>query len=256
MKAVILAAGRGTRMKRLTEDRPKPMVEVGKRHVLEWTFGALRRAGVNRFVVVTGYRADIVEDHFGSGERFGLDLVYLRQENPTGTAAAAHLAREAVGDEPFFLTYGDIVAEPENYARLVEAFLRDRPDGVLGVNYMEDPFKGSAVLFDDSGKVTRMIEKPPKGSKPSRWNGSGLFCFSPVLFEYTGKVPLSPRGEYELADAFQAMLADKRDLRVYRLEGYWGDIGTPEDLERMDALLRDSERTGPERAGNIDDEPR
>ena len=239
MKALILAAGRGTRMKQLTEKQPKPMIEVGKRHILEWILGKIHSAGIDEFVVVTGYHANLIEDHFGDGTGFGFSITYVRQKELNGTAKATHLAREAIGGDSFFLSYGDIMTDPTNYTALVNRFKETGADGLMAVNYMEDTYKGSSILYGDDDRITRMIEKPPKGTVPSHWNSSGIFCFKPVLFDYTANVPKSPRGEHELAGAIQAMIDAGNLLLAHRIEGFWGDIGTPEDVEAMNRLMEE-----------------
>jgi dTDP-glucose pyrophosphorylase len=237
MKAVILAAGRGTRMRELTADRPKHLLEVGKRRLLEHIVLAIAGAGIDEFVVVTGHFANLIEEHFGDGSRLGLRFRYLRQEQQDGTGTAVHLAREVVGEEPFLLSFGDILISPENYPLLTAEFRRRPCDGLLSLVEMEDPHRGAAVYVDGEMRVKRIVEKPPPGTSRTRWNNAGVFLFSPLLFEYTGKLRPSSRGEYELTQAIADMIADGRELRALPLRGFWGDIGTPEDLARFRELL-------------------
>ena len=98
MKAVILAAGKGTRMKELTASRPKPMIEICGKPMLEHIMVALRDSGIREFVIITGYLADVVETHFGKGESLGLHIHYIRQQVQNGTGRAFHLAKDLVGD--------------------------------------------------------------------------------------------------------------------------------------------------------------
>ena len=102
MKAVILAAGKGTRMKELTASRPKPMIEICGKPMLEHILVALRNSGIREFVIITGYLAEAVESYFGKGESLGLQIYYIRQLVQNGTGAAFHLAQDLVGTEPFF----------------------------------------------------------------------------------------------------------------------------------------------------------
>ncbi|MDP7163096.1 MAG: nucleotidyltransferase family protein, partial [Phycisphaerae bacterium] len=107
--AIILAAGKGTRMKHLTKDKPKPLVEVGKSNILEHILFAIRDAGIRDFVVVTGYFANLIEDHFGNGAKFDMNIEYVRQKELDGTGSALRICREAAGNEPFFMSFGDIM---------------------------------------------------------------------------------------------------------------------------------------------------
>jgi UDP-N-acetylglucosamine diphosphorylase / glucose-1-phosphate thymidylyltransferase / UDP-N-acetylgalactosamine diphosphorylase / glucosamine-1-phosphate N-acetyltransferase / galactosamine-1-phosphate N-acetyltransferase len=236
--AVILAAGRGTRMKGLTEDLPKAMLAIAGRPLLEHILRTLRSAGIERFVVVTGYRADRIENHFGDGARLGVELVYRRQEVQDGTARALLLGRDSIADRPFLLAWGDILAEPKNYPALLATFRERQPDGLLGVNWVEDPCRGAAVYVDADNRIERILEKPPPGTAQTHWNNAGIAVFRPAVFDYAAAVKPSPRGEYEIPDAISAMLGDGLAVYAFPLQGFWSDVGTPEDLQRAEELLR------------------
>lgn len=242
MKGVILAAGKGTRMKDLTKDKPKPMVETGKRSILEHVFEQVKRAGIKDLFVVTGYYANIIEDHFGDGKDFGLNITYKRQEKQDGTGSAARLSEEFVDGDTFLLTYGDIMSSIENYPRMIAEFNNNHCDGLLALNWVEDPYRGAAIYLDGESRIEKIVEKPPLGTSTTHWNNAGIYIFAPVIFEYLKKIKLSPRQEYELPDAINMMMKDKRDIKGFKLEGYWGDLGTPEDVIRMNEILAKVER--------------
>ena len=119
-KAVVLAAGRGTRMRELTNDLPKPMIEVRGKPVLQHIVEGLRDAGVRRFVVVVGYHAEAVRNFFGDGQGHNVDIEYLTQTVQDGTGRVVNLARSFAGDLPFILSYGDILISALNYKRIVD----------------------------------------------------------------------------------------------------------------------------------------
>jgi NDP-sugar pyrophosphorylase family protein len=238
--AVILAAGRGTRMKALTEETPKPMLPIAGRPLLEHVLRALRKAGVAHFVIVTGYRAEQVETHFRDGSGFGVEVEYRRQEARDGTARALLLARDAIGRHDFLLALGDILIDPANYPTLLDTFVRRRADGLIGVNWVEDPYRGAAVYADGDQRIERIVEKPPAGTSSTHWNNAGIALFRPVVFDYAAKIERSPRGEYELPDAITGMLGDGLALYAFPLQGFWSDVGTPEDLERAARALSGS----------------
>jgi len=230
LTALVLAAGRGTRMGALTASTPKPLLALQGRPILEHILRGLASAGVERAVVITGYLADAIESHFGAGEDIGIRLVYRRQAAASGTAKAVLLARDLIGDAPFVLSWGDILVEPGAYADLVADF-RSRPcAALLGINEVDDPWRGAAV-YTDGDTVTRVVEKPPPGTSTTRWNNAGVFVLSPVVFDYAERLEPSPRGEYELPQAFAAMIADGLPVRAHRILGFWSDVGTPEDLD-------------------------
>src|SRR5438034_7875034 len=111
-RAVILAAGRGARMRELTNDVPKPMIEVRGKPVLQYIVEGLRDAGVRKFLIIVGYRADAVQNFFGDGSRFKIDIEYATQIRQDGTGRVVDLARDFVNDSPFVLAYGDILVDP------------------------------------------------------------------------------------------------------------------------------------------------
>lgn len=238
MLGVILSAGRGTRLKGLTAAMPKPMLPVAGRPCLEWIVEGLREAGVSELVVVTGYCAKVLETHFEDGARFRVRITYARQEVQNGTGAALLTARPMVGDVPFLMTYGDILISPMNYRMVLREHAR-RPScpAVVGLNWVEDPFRGAAVYLGADGFVERIVEKPPAGTSETHWNNAGLYVFTPAVWGYLENLPLSPRGEYELPWALEQMLADGLPVRGLPLRGLWGDIGTAQDLAEMNGRV-------------------
>lgn len=235
--AVLLAAGRGTRMGGLTEEIPKPMLPIAGRPLLEHLVEALRAAGIERFVAVVGWQAERIEGHFGDGTAFGISMEYRRQEVRDGTAGALKLAADALSERPFLLGWGDILTAPTNYPRLIERFRATGADLVLALNRVDDPYRGAAVYVTPDGRVERIVEKPPQGTSSTPWLNAGIAVASPILLDYVARVPLSPRGEYEIPDALSAMIADGRHVDTLALEGPWLDVGTPEDLARAESLL-------------------
>jgi NDP-sugar pyrophosphorylase family protein len=235
--AVILAAGRGTRMGPLTANVPKPLLALRGRPIIEHILTGLRAARIREAVLVTGYLAEQIERHLGSGEVLGMKLSYRRQALPEGTARALLLARDTIGDKPFLLSWGDIVIEPGQYTALLEDYRRVPCDALLAVNAIEDPWQGAAVYVDKRLKVTGLVEKPPRGSSRTPWNNAGIFVFAPLVLEYAEQLGPSARGECELPQAIAAMIADGRDVRAYPVRGFWSDLGKPEDLAAAETAL-------------------
>ena len=160
-KAVILAAGKGTRMGDLTQEIPKPMLEVQGRPILEHIVEGLKEVGIRQFHLITGWRAEVIESHFGDGSRFGVEMSYSRQVVQDGTGKAPELAKEFVGQDDFVLTYGDILVKPETYRHMIERWKAGQFDGVLTVTAAEDVTKGGLFFFDDAQFcLTRLVEKP------------------------------------------------------------------------------------------------
>lgn len=234
MKAVILAAGRGSRLKELTDHTPKPMLMLRDGiPLLEMIVCGIRDAGVKEFVIITGYLGEQIREWFGDGSRLDVAIQYIEQKEINGTGGAVRSARFAVGDDVFVMSFGDILISPHNYKRLVETYQQNHAESVMMVNAVDDPYAGSAVYFDDTYRVENIIEKPPKGTSTSNWNQAGISLFEPIVFDYLEKIPLSARGEYEIVDAVQMMIHDGLNVSALPLEGFWSDIGTPDDVEHV-----------------------
>lgn len=226
--AVLLAAGRGTRLGALTRDFPKAMLEVGGTPILHRIIGGLAEAGVDRVTVVTGHAAAILEDGTGDGSRWGVRIRYVRQAKLDGTARALALARRELGRASFFAGWGDIVVDPANYRRVIEAAAETGAS--LAVNDVDDPYAGGAVYADEQSRVTRIVEKPPRGTSTTRWNNAGLSVLPPGIWKFVDALQPSPRGEYELPEAIAAFVAAGGRMRAVPVEGPWFDVGTPENL--------------------------
>jgi dTDP-glucose pyrophosphorylase len=229
-KAVLLAAGKGTRMKELTNELPKPMLEVRGKPILLHIVEGLRAAGVADFCIIVGYRADVVRDFFGNGSKFGVRISYATQVVQDGTGKVVELAKDFAGNDPFVLSYGDILIDPKNYARLTE--LGDA-EGIVSVKHNEGEMaKGGCVVVNDRFELIDLIEKP-SGPAPSPWYNAGVYAFRPGIFEFTARLKLSPRGEYELTDAIRDLAKSGRTVRVIELSGDWADVRDPEILTAL-----------------------
>jgi dTDP-glucose pyrophosphorylase len=246
MKAVILAAGKGTRMKGLTDALPKPMLLVQGRPVLEHILEGLIAAGIKQYCIVTGWHAEVIEDYFGNGSRWGVSVVYARQTVQDGTGKAAEPARDFVGKDVFLLTYGDILVKPATYCQMLKRFQEGTFAGLLTVTRGEDVTKGAINFFDAQFCLTRLLEKPSLAQleqlrvegwlKPGDpvWYNAGIYMFQPLVFDYTARLEKSPRGEYELTDAISAMVATGNRIAGLEIEGRWVDVRDPQVLAALD----------------------
>jgi len=232
-KAVILAAGRGTRMRELTADLPKPMIEVRGKPVLQHIVEGLRDAGVRRFLIVAGYRADVVRNFFGDGSRLKVDIEYVTQVTQDGTGRVVDLAESFVAKSPFVLAYGDILVDPANYQRVVD--LADDLEALISVTRGEDVSKGGAVFVNDKRELVDLREKSKPGEATSPWYNAGLYAFRPSIFEFTAKLKPSPRGEYELTDAIRELAQSGKRVQVLELTGEWADVRDPEVLAKLNS---------------------
>jgi NDP-sugar pyrophosphorylase family protein len=246
MKAVILAAGKGTRMRELTASVPKPMLKVHGKPILEHIVDGIIRAGIRDFCIITGFQAETIENHFGDGSRWGARISYVRQLVQDGTGKAPELARPFLGADDFLLTYGDILVKPETYIAMVNRFRSGDFSGLITVTVGEDVTKGAINFFDGEFCLQQIIEKPSvaqvaefraqgmlKEGEPV-WYNAGIYIFRPALFEFTARLQKSPRGEYELPDAITALLKAGHKIAGCKTEGRWVDVRDPEVLAELE----------------------
>ena len=232
-KAVLLAAGKGTRMRELTNELPKPMIPVRGKPILLHIVEGLRAAGVTHILIVVGWRAEVVTEFFGDGAKFGVAVEYVTQVVQDGTGRVVELAKDFAGADPFILSYGDILIDPANYARL--ATLGDAEALVSVKHNPEEVSKGGAVFVNERFELTDLREKPQPGEPTSPWYNAGVYAFRPSIFEFTAKLEKSPRGEYELTDAVRMLAQSGRRVRALELTGDWADVRDPEVLAQLNA---------------------
>jgi len=250
MKAVILAAGKGTRMRELTDELPKPMLKVHSKPILEHILEGLLQAGVREIFIVTGFRAEAIESHFGDGSKWEAHIACGRQVVQDGTGKAPEVAKEFIGASPFILTYGDILVKPETYQQMIRRYHEGGFSGVITVTRGEDVTKGGVIFFDEHFCLKRLVEKPtPEQLNQLRrqgwlqatepiWYNAGIYLFEPSLFDFTASLQKSPRGEYELTDAIAGLLAAGHRLAGLEIQGRWVDVRDPEVLAKLEREQR------------------
>jgi UDP-N-acetylglucosamine diphosphorylase / glucose-1-phosphate thymidylyltransferase / UDP-N-acetylgalactosamine diphosphorylase / glucosamine-1-phosphate N-acetyltransferase / galactosamine-1-phosphate N-acetyltransferase len=246
MKAVILAAGKGTRMRELTNELPKPMLRVRGKPILQHIVEGIVAAGIRDIFIVTGFQAETIENHFGDGSKWKAQIVCGRQTVQDGTGKAPEVAKGFVGDSPFLLTYGDILVPSQTYPQMLQRVDEGDFAGVITVTRGEDVTKGGLNFFDEQFCLKRLVEKPsPEQLDQLRhdgwlkpcvpvWYNAGIYIFRPSLFDFTARLKKSPRGEYELTDAISAMVAAGQKLAGLEIQGRWVDVRDPEVLARLE----------------------
>jgi dTDP-glucose pyrophosphorylase len=234
-KAVLLAAGRGTRMRELTADFPKPMIEVHGKPVLQHIVEGLRDADVRRFLIIVGYHAETVRNFFGDGRRHNVDIEYRTQTVQDGTGRVVDLAHNFTGESPFVLSYGDILINPVNYKCVVS--IVDDCEAIVTVTRGEDVSKGGAVFVNEQMELVDLREKPKPGELTSPWYNAGLYAFRPSIFEFIARLKPSPRGEYELTDAIRDLAHSGKKVQALELTGEWADVRDPEILAKLNRPL-------------------
>jgi glucose-1-phosphate thymidylyltransferase len=234
MQAVVLAAGEGTRLRPLTETRPKALVEVAGKPILVRCLEQLAALGVDEFVVVVGYRAEQVIDYLGD-EFQGIPVTYTYQRERLGLAHALLTVEEHV-DGAFVLMLGDNVFE----ANLDAVAARQRSGDVDAAFLVEEvPWADASrygVCLTDDDAVVGVVEKP--ADPPSNLVMTGFYAFTPAIFHACHLVQPSDRGEYELPDAIGLLLRSGRTIDAVGMDGWRIDVGYPADRDEADRRLR------------------
>ncbi len=234
MQGVVLAAGEGTRLRPLTDDKPKGMVEVADRPLLTHCLDRLVDLDVEEIVVVVGYRGEQIVDHYGDAY-CGVPVVYTRQESREGLAHAL-LAAEPHVHGDFVLALGDNVFG----ASLDLVVDRHRETGADATLLVEEVPREAASRYgvcvtDGDGRIHDLVEKPD--DPPSTLVLTGFYAFSPAVFHACHLVQPSDRGEYELTDAIALLVESGRRVEAVGMDGWRVDVGYPEDRERAERLL-------------------
>ena len=247
MKAVILAAGEGTRLRPLTEEKPKVLVEVDEKPLLQYAFDALldvgrdEEADLEEFVVVVGYRKEQIMERFGDDYR-GVPITYAHQREQLGLAHAL-LTAEPYVDGDFMLMLGDNVFDA-NLGDVVARQSEDRADAAFLVEEVpwEETSRYGVCDTDERGAITRVVEKPD--DPPSNLVMTGFYTFTPAIFHACHLVQPSDRGEYELPDAIDLLIRSGRTIDAVRMDGWRIDVGYPEDRDAAERRLAEAETAG------------
>ncbi|MEM2419949.1 MAG: sugar phosphate nucleotidyltransferase [Candidatus Bathyarchaeia archaeon] len=230
MKAVVLAAGEGLRLRPLTFTRPKHMISICGKPVLEHCLEAIKACGINHIIIVVHYMADVIRHYFGFGERLGLQIEYVEQPNVLGTGNAVSVAEPLV-DDNFVLVYGDLLFTPEALKKVILLHDTKKPAATLAsvpVDRLED--YGILEIGKD-GLVKRIMEKPAREEAPSNMANAGIYAFSKEIFEKTKKIKASSRGEWEITDAIELLIKEEKPVFAAEIPRTdWFDIGRPWDL--------------------------
>lgn len=228
MKAVILAAGKGTRMGPLTESRPKVMLPLANRPLLEHIIVNLKTADIREFLIVAGYHKEKITDYFKDGSRLGVDIEYIEQNVQKGTADAIAVARDSIR-ERFLVTNGDVLTGIPDIKRICNA----KGEAVLTAMKVANPVE-YGILCVKGKRVEKLIEKPKKPA--SDLANAGIYIFEPSIFDAIENTKSSPRGELEITDSIQLLIDSGKEVNYTKLQE-WQDIGFPWHLLSANEIM-------------------
>ena len=237
MKAVVLAAGEGTRLRPLTEDKPKGMVEVDGKPILTHCFERLAELDATEFVVVVGYMKEEIISHYGD-EFEGIPITYAHQREQKGLAHALLCVEEHIDDD-FMLILGDNIFAA-NLDDVVRRQQEDRADAAFLVEEVpwEEASRYGVCVTNDYGEITDVVEKPE--DPPSNLVMTGFYTFTPAIFHACELVQPSNRGELEISEAIHLLLQSGRTIDAIGIDGWRIDVGYPEDRDEAERRLQEA----------------
>jgi len=235
MKALVLAAGKGTRLRPLTNTVPKHLLPVGNKPILFHVLDYITEAGIRDIgIVVSPDSAPFIKEAVGSEQRWDASIAYILQVEPKGLAHAVKAAEDFLGDSPFLMLLGDNLVQ-DGVTGLLDDFRASNSDASIVLKEVDDPRAFGVAEVDSSGKVTRMVEKPQEPQ--SNLAIIGVYLLTPQIHKAIAEIKPSWRGELEITDAIQRLLEMGKDIRSHLLRGWWLDIGSNEGLLKANRVV-------------------
>ena len=243
MKAVILAAGEGKRLRPITSTRPKPMIPIAGKPLLEHTILGLKAAGIDEVLLIVGYKEQLIKDYFGNGiDKFNIKIEYITQEEYLGTGHATGYAKDFVNNETFLMMYGDILVDPIVFKEVVEKFNDTKPEGIISLIEVNNPQEYGIITLDSNGYMRKITEKPSPELNLGNLANAGVFIFDSLIFKAIEMTEKSVRDEYEFTDSMEILIEGLKGRIIGYIikERFWSDIGLPwQLLDANNFILKD-----------------
>lgn len=240
MKAVILAAGEGKRLHPITTSRPKPMIPIAGKPLLEHTILSLKKAGIQQFLFIVGFKENVIRDYFRDGsDKLDVQIEYVNQEEYLGTANAAGLAENFVENDPFILMYGDLLVDPDIFENILKMYNTNDVNGLITLIEVENPQDYGIVALNSEDYVETITEKPSPELNLGNLANAGIYIFDSLIFEAIKNTKKSIRNEYEFTDSMEILINTLNGKIIgYNVgEQYWSDIGLPWQLLEANEFL-------------------
>ena len=237
MKGIILHGGHGTRLRPLTHTGPKQLLKIANKPMSQYALEDLRDAGITDIAIIIGdVYPEKVKEFYGNGEKFGVNLTYIYQDNPKGIAHAINLCSDFIGNDKFVVYLGDNILRT-GLSSYVQKFVSSSNDAQILLSEVENPSQFGVVEIKEN-KILKIIEKPK--NPPSNFAVIGVYFLTPKIFEIIKQLKPSWRGELEITEALQLLMDNGLQIDHDYVSGWWKDTGTPNDILHANKLILES----------------
>ena len=235
LKAIILSAGEGSRMRPLTLTKPKTMLPVAGKPIIQYNIESLRDNGITDILLIVRYKEEIVRNYFGDGSDFGVNISYKTQKDFLGTANAISYGEDFIDDSIIVLN-GDIILDDEIIHEIIKKYNYLSPDTLMLLTEVEDP-SAFGVVEIENGNIKNIVEKPKREEAPSNWVNAGIYIFNKDIFDKIRETEISERGEYEITDSVSLQIEDNKKVIGHKTSKDWIDVGRPWELIEVNEEL-------------------
>lgn len=234
MKGIILHGGHGTRLRPLTHTGPKQLLPIANKPMSQYCLESLIDAGISEIaIIIGGIGSNKVQEHYGNGEKFGIQITYVNQDHPRGIAHAIRLCKEFVGNDKFVVFLGDNIIK-KSIREYVSRFEKlDASASILLCEVSNPTQFGIADVKD--GVIKKIMEKPK--NPPTNLAVTGIYLLTPTIFDIIDRLKPSWRNEYEITDALQMLLEENYEIIYDMITDYWKDTGTPQDIIHANEVI-------------------
>tara|TARA_B100000029_G_scaffold226726_1_gene224495 strand:+ start:1626 stop:2693 length:1068 start_codon:yes stop_codon:yes gene_type:complete len=247
MKGIILHGGHGTRLRPLTHTGPKQLLPIANKPMSEYCLDSIKETGITEIaIIIGGIGSNKVEEYYGNGERFGVNITYIVQDEPRGIAHAIKLCKDFIGNDKFIVFLGDNIIQKSIYD-FANNFQNSKFDASILLCEVDNPSRfGIADIKND--RIVKIMEKPKV--PPTNYAVTGIYMLTPKIFDIINDLKPSKRNELEITDALDLLLKENNNINFDMITDYWKDTGTPDDIINANSQIL--EQLKPEIQGKID----